>query len=335
VAATVASVPEPNAAIDTATVPPPPGALHQTATGRTGKQASRPAIGAAALAVIRDVVGLGSRGGRRRWTRTIQVLIAAATVVTIIVGVRTMFAPVAAVSAPASATFPQAVAASTAEQFAQTYFTWDAAAPGPRAAALATLMVAGFDDQAGWDGSGRSEAGPARAAGFSYIDAANAIVTVVVPVTAFTDGQPGAPVTMSLAVPVTVVGARVWVSALPASVGVPSSAPSTTPAPPTATDPAATAGSRAAVAQYFSALDGGDVPLSDNGNRSTGLDGALTFRALVGWRVDRSAGDRKTGWATVRWQTTTGPSIRQQYRLTITDDDGWRVRSATAAVHTH
>ncbi|MFJ3384286.1 MULTISPECIES: conjugal transfer protein [unclassified Curtobacterium] len=284
------------------------------------------------MAVARDVIGLGSRGGRRGWTRTIQVLIAAATIVTIVVGVRSMFLPTAAVSAPASATFPQAIAASTAEQFAETYFTWDQDDPAPRAAAIATLVVAGLSDQVGWDGEGRSSAGTARAAGFSYVDAANAIVTVVVPVTSYVDGKPGTPETMSLAVPVTVIGARVWVSALPASVGVPTSAPTVpTPSAPTP-DQAATAASRSAVAQYFSALDAGDVPLSDQGNRSTGLDGALTFRALTGWQVDRSGGDRKTGWATVRWQTAGGATIEQQYRLVVTDDSGWRVRSATAAV---
>lgn len=331
-----------------APVPVPPAAGHPTEPAPSAAPTRRPRRVAAptaadpvvptprgaVLEVLRDVVGLGSRGGRRSWTRGIQVLVAAAALLTLAVGLRAMFAPVSASSTPASATFPQAVAASTAERFAEAYFTWDAADPAARSEALSTLMVGGIPGRAGWDGTGTSTAGQARAAGFTYVDAADAIVTVVLPVTSAPDGRSPTTSTMSLQVPVMVVGSRVWVSGLPASVGVPASAP--TPADSSfALDADASKRTRGAVAQYFAALGQGNVTLSDSGNTSTGLDGTLRYTELIDWRVERGGGDRRVGFATVRWTTASGASLDQDYRVEVsTDDAGWRVRAASAALPT-
>lgn len=284
--------------------------------------------------VVRDVVGLGSRGGRQSWVRTIQILVASATVLTLALGLRSMFAPVSASSAPASATFPQAVAASTAERFAEVYFTWDESDRQARTEALSQLMVGGTPGQAGWDGKGTSTAGTARAAGFTYVDASHAIVTVVVPVTTPDADGTDATSTMSLQVPVTVVGARVWVSGLPASVGVPAAAPTGT-ASSFRLDAQTSTRSRPAVAQYFAALSRGDVALSETGNASTGLDGTLQYTELLDWRVERGGDDQRVGFAEVRWATPGGAVLDQEYRLVISrNGSGWQVRAATASVPT-
>ncbi|MFJ3379509.1 conjugal transfer protein [Curtobacterium sp. NPDC090217] len=284
--------------------------------------------------VVRDVVGLGSRGGRRSWVRTIQILVASATVLTLAVGLRSIFAPVSASSTPASATFPQAVAASTAERFAEVYFTWDESDRQARTEALSQLMVGGTPGQAGWDGKGTSTAGAARAAGFTYVDASHAIVTVVVPVTTPDADGTDATSTMSLQVPVTVVGARVWVSGLPASVGVPAAAPTGT-ASSFRLDAQTSTRTRPAVAKYFAALSRGDVELSETGNASTGLDGTLQYTELLDWRVERGDDDQRVGFAEVRWATPGGAVLDQEYRLVISrNGSGWQVRAATASVPT-
>ncbi len=168
--------------------------------------------------MVRDLVGFGSRGGRRRWVRGTQALVAAAAVVTLFVGVRTMFVPSPAGSVPYSATFPQALAVSTAERFAEAYYTWDESDTQAHAEGLADVAVAGLPRQAGWDGTGKSEAGSAAALGFSIVDASHALVTVVVPVTEYS-GSPGSwregdTEQRALSVPVQVVGPRTWVSGL-------------------------------------------------------------------------------------------------------------------------
>jgi hypothetical protein len=336
-AARTASATAPTPAVESAVSDAPPrraGTRPRAADSRRDTDGGTGTLRSSVTEVVRDVVGLGSRGGRQSWVRTIQILVASATVLTLALGLRSMFAPVSASSAPASATFPQAVAASTAERFAEVYFTWDESDRQARTEALSQLMVGGTPGQAGWDGKGTSTAGAARAAGFTYVDASHAIVTVVVPVTTPDADGTDATSTMSLQVPVTVVGARVWVSGLPASVGVPAAAPTGT-ASSFRLDAQTSTRSRPAVAQYFAALSRGDVALSETGNASTGLDGTLQYTELLDWRVERGGDDQRVGFAEVRWATPGGAVLDQEYRLVISrNGSGWQVRAATAAVPT-
>ncbi|SBN61758.1 Conjugative transposon protein TcpC [Curtobacterium sp. 9128] len=336
-AARTAPPTSPTAAVESAVSDPPPrraGTRPRAADPQRDTDGGTGTLRSSVTEVVRDVVGLGSRGGRRSWVRTIQILVASATVLTLAVGLRSIFAPVSASSTPASATFPQAVAASTAERFAEVYFTWDESDRQARTEALSQLMVGGTPGQAGWDGKGTSTAGAARAAGFTYVDASHAIVTVVVPVTTPDADGTDATSTMSLQVPVTVVGARVWVSGLPASVGVPAAAPTGT-ASSFRLDAQTSARSRPAVAKYFAALSRGDVALSETGNASTGLDGTLQYTELLDWRVERGGDDQRVGFAEVRWATPGGAVLDQEYRLVISrNGSGWQVRAATASVPT-
>lgn len=288
------------------------------------------------VGVVRDILGFGSRGGRSRWMRTTQALVAAAAAVTLFVGVRTVFAPSPAGSVPYSATFPQALAVSTAERFAETYYTWDESDTQAHAEALADVMVAGMPRQAGWDGSGKSEAGAAAALGFSIVDASHALVTVVVPVTEYT-GSPGSwqeghAEQRALSIPVQVVGPRTWVSGLPAAVGVPS-APQGAPAAPRPQDQATTAATRPIVAAFFQALERSGAALAGpRAERAPGLDGSLTFGKLRSWSVHRTDEATKTGTAVVLWETPGGASLEQQYRVVVTHDgDAWSVSAVTAA----
>jgi hypothetical protein len=286
--------------------------------------------------MVRDLVGFGSRGGRRRWVRGTQALVAAAAVVTLFVGVRTMFVPSPAGSVPYSATFPQALAVSTAERFAEAYYTWDESDTQAHAEGLADVAVAGLPRQAGWDGTGKSEAGSAAALGFSIVDASHALVTVVVPVTEYT-GSPGSwregdTEQRALSVPVQVVGPRTWVSGLPAAVGVPS-APQGTPAAALPQDAATTSATRPVVAAFFLALErSGAVLAGPTAERAPGLDGSLAFERLRSWSVQRTDDATKTGTAVVQWETPGGASLEQQYRVVVTHDgDTWSVSAVTAA----
>jgi hypothetical protein len=288
------------------------------------------------VGVVRDLLGFGSRGGRSRWMRATQVLVAAAAVVTLFVGVRTIFVPSPAGSVPYSARFPQALAVSTAERFAEAYYTWDESDTQAHAEALADVMVAGVPRQAGWDGSGRSEAGAAAALGFSIVDASHALVTVVVPVTEYT-GSPGSwregdTEQRALSVPLQVVGPRTWVSGLPAAVGLPS-APQGTPAAPLPQDRATTSATRPVVAAFFQALErSGAVLAGPRAERAPGLDGSLAFGQLRSWSVHRTDEATKTGTAVVQWETPGGASLEQQYRVVVTHDgDAWSVSAVTAA----
>ena len=306
-----------------------------SSSGRSAGPAPR-RIHVTALEAIRDVVGLGTRSGKRRWSRTLQAAVAAATLVTVVVGVRTIFSPVAAESVPYSATFPEALAVSTAERFAEAYYTWDEADEDGHAAAIAEVMVAGVSRQAGWDGTGRSEAGQASASGFSLVDAGNAIVTVVVPVTEYS-GHPGAwrrahTAERALSVPVTVIDARTWVSGLPAAVGVPV-APQGTPTTPAEQDRAVTEQTRDVVSGFFRSLAQTDTTTDGARGRSiTGLAGTLVFDSLGSWTVEQSDGPTKTGIATVRWTTGEGASLEQQYRVVVgRQGASWTVTTVTAA----
>ena len=294
------------------------------------------------LEMLRDIVGLGSRGGRRSWVRTIQTLVAIAAVITIVVGVRTMFAPASASSVPYSATFPQALAVSTAERFTEAYFTWDEDDPAARSSALAGVMQRGLPAQAGWDGNGRSTARSASAVGFTIVDSANALVTVVATVAEASDSdgssRGGSEHQVALSIPVAVSGARVWVSGLPASVGVP--VPATASQRTTGeTDADTTSATSAAVGQYFASIASDDVttaPAAGAGTAavSTGLDGVLRYRSVVSWSVVKGSGDLRTGLASVRWATATGVLLEQDYRVVVSKDvdHSWHVRSVTAAL---
>ncbi|WP_181439569.1 conjugal transfer protein [Curtobacterium sp. MCBD17_032] len=303
----------------------------------TTSLAHAPRLTVSLLGVLRDVLGFGSRGGRSRWARATQALVAGAAVVTLVVGVRTIFAPSPAGSVPYSATFPQALAVSTAERFAEAYYTWDESDTQAHADALADVMVSGVPRQAGWDGSGKSAAGDAAALGFSIVDASHAIVTVVVSVTGYS-GAPGSwregeTVQQALSIPVQVVGPRTWVSGLPAAIGVPD-APQGTPIAPLPQDEATTSATRPVVTAFFRALEGSGAALAgERAERAPGLGGTLAFERLRSWSVHRSDAVRKTGTAVVQWETADGAALEQQYRVVVTrDGDTWNVSAVTAAV---
>lgn len=307
-------------------------------------------LAADAVVAVRAAIGRHDAGRRNGWARAAQVSLAIACAVFVVLGVRSVLVS-PGTGASARSLFPEGLAASTAETYARAYFTFDEDDPGHRDDALTTLAASNVPADAGWNGTGRSEATSATSVGITTVDDTRATVTTVVSVRGSdrvgTDWQPRDPSVLALSIPVVFTGSRVLVSALPASVAVPDApaARGTT----VSIDEGLAGSTRALAVEYFATLGaagptsaadppdateptGAASPMSARTTPSLG--GGLTFTTLAGWRVtvpDESQGrQHAVAYADVRWATATGAELAQTYQAVLVRDDGrWRIASVS------
>jgi hypothetical protein len=281
-----------------------------------------------------------------RWYwKVLRVVLVAALVVIVLVGLRTMFfpqsAPVAQTKADPAAAFPAAAAAGVAGRFATNFLTWDQADPGARSTAL-KQDVGGLSDgdKFGWDGTGKQSAGATATIAVDATSATDATVTVAVDVTAYdTDGKSLPARWQSLAVPVHIQGARPVIVGQPAIVALPNPKNVTTaPTPNEDTDLGKQTESYAKsfFAAYGSTSDVSAVPAPTA--HFAGLSGAVTFQTLASWTVYSGNGDTREARAVVTWKTSGGSTVTSTYAVTLTRVTAgttarWQVAAITAAQH--
>lgn len=281
-----------------------------------------------------------------RWYwKVLRVVLVAALLVVVLVGLRTMFFPQSALVArtktdPAAA-FPAAAAAGVADRFATNFLSWDQSAPGARSSAL-KQDVGGLSDgdKFGWDGTGKQSAGAAYTVAVDATSATDATVTVAVDVTPYdADGKSLPSSWQSLSVPVHIQGVRPVVVGQPAIVALPNPKNVTiAQAPNEDTDLGKQTESYAK--SFFTAYGStSDVSaVSAPTAHFAGLNGAVTFQTLTSWTVYSRDGDTREARAVVAWKTRGGSTVTSTYTVTLTRVTAgttarWQVAAITASQH--
>jgi len=287
--------------------------------------------------------GVTERRVRWYWP-VLRGLLAAALLVVVLVGARTILVPpeqavAPAATVPAASLFPTGIADGVAERFATSYLTWDEARPQARTAAL-KLDMAGLsaDNRLGWDGKGSQTATNPRVLAVDASDETRARITVVVNVS-----RPEADGTTSqqqtaLVVPVAIVNQRAVVTATPVTVAVPP--PSAAPAiQDPAEDDALGRDTRDYAQSFFTAYgrDSDVSAVSAPDARIAGLGGLYTLKGVKTWLVFSGTADSRQARADVQWATASGALLEQTYDLTLTrvsagDTSRWQVAAVTGSL---
>ncbi|MBX6385146.1 MAG: conjugal transfer protein [Microbispora sp.] len=291
----------------------------------------------------------GWSGGGGRWlVWTGRVILWALIIVIVVNGVRAPFdrltqderAP-ATPTDSATSGFPTTKAAAFANQFAAVYLNYDANNPQQRAERLKPFLPEGADEQFGWNGYGRMQAGAIQFAGIDVIDEHNARVTVSYQ----SEGTRGL-----LSVPVYYDNGKFVVSAQPALLPAPG--PAGLPQlPDPDRDSATEAELRPQLEGFFKAYAAGNqVDLQRyvaSGVTINGFNGEFSLAELKDVVVPPGAADSRKVMAVVVWAVSSdrpavaSPSqdpaaqpagLEQAYELTVEKQGGkWFVRDIQGA----
>jgi hypothetical protein len=260
-----------------------------------------------------------------------RVVLWAALVVVLVAGLRSILRPRAGAgasgtSATTSATFPTAGAEAYAARFAAAYLTYSSSSPNAQASALAPFLAEGEAVPA-WDGNGSEAVSSVVPAGIQMRGPTLAVVTVAAELST-SDW-------VYLAVPVSVSGPAMVVTAPPAFVAAPATAALPTH-PPVANPDTSLASSLAPTLTAFFTAYGSDAGtqlsyLSAAGSRIQGV-GGLSLGS-VGAVMASPGGATRSVAVTVTWKTGDGAGLTQGYDLVVTHVNAeWYVASIEPAV---
>jgi hypothetical protein len=227
------------------------------------------------------------------------------------------------------ASFPTAQASAFARQYALSYLTYSAAAPGAWAASLAGFSPAGSGapaDMSGWDDSGTQQAIAAESWGVTQDSPTSASVEVA----ALVSPKGGAEHWVYLQVPVVTSAGGFAVAATPVFVGGPPQAPAPSP-PPFNSDEGLSNQLQGMVSAFFAAYGSSNTAelsyFLAPGSAVAPLGGSLRFSSLASLAVGSSTTTTHPGVAAVVWKDpASGASFTQDYSLRLSEQGGrWYV----------
>ncbi|MGH8886013.1 MAG: conjugal transfer protein [Egibacteraceae bacterium] len=309
-------------------VPPPPDVAERWLGDSAKHKHTMPLTGGLGRART-DVAG-------GRWLVWLgRVVLWALVVVLLLNGVAALRRPLGPAVAPtqapaAGAGFPVKAGEAFAVRFAHDYLTWDAAAPGVHADALAPYVADNFDKQLGWASNGQQIAVLVLPTRTVAISDNTALVTVAAQVTGL-----NAPRWVHLQVPVYTDGREHFVvTDAPALVPPPGKA-AAPPEPSLATDTAVADQLRDPLTAFFKGYAGSNPSelsyvLAPGAQVGT-LNGTVTFEDLQLTVPD--GGNRRDVVAKVRWDDrVTSSTFTQTYQLTVVrrEDGRWYIEGLGA-----